>query len=164
MNRKRVMISLVVTVIVATAVAFGPLIAGVSLADGSESDVAFGAGGSLTLVSVQFPETATIDSADYGAANAYLRVPPATVEFGSLTGNPTLVYMLRIEGLGLQRSTSHFLDSSYGPTYEATMSTGTIDKSDIDQQSYDATLSLNVRNGSGLRTAAQRNITIEVAK
>jgi len=155
-------VSGVVAVIVVTAIVSGPLVSGISVA--SESDVELGADGSLTIASVTFPETATIEAASYGAANAYLKVPAATVEFGSITGNPTLVYTLRIEALGLQRTTSHFLDSTYGPTFEATMATGTLDESALDQSQYEGTLSLSVRNGTGQRTAAQRNITVEVVE
>lgn len=161
MDSRRAVLSGVIAVIVVTAVLFGPLVSGISLAD--EEAVAFGADGSLTVASAAFPETATIEPAGYGAANAYLTVPATTVEFGSLRGNPTLVYTLRIEALGLQRSTSHFLDSSHGPTFEATMASATLEESALDQSEYDATLSLNVRNASGIRTATERNITVEVA-
>ena len=162
MSGKRVLVPLVVAVVAVTAVAFGPLVAGVSLA--SEPDVEFGAEGSLTVASVQFPASATIEPAGYGAGNAYLTVPDTTLAFESLSGQPTLVYTLRIEGLGLQRSTAHFLDSSYGPSYEATMSTYTIETDELDQRSYDATLSIAVRNGTTQRTAARRNITVEVTE
>jgi len=162
MNRSRAVVSGVVTVIVVTAVVFGPLVPGLSLA--SEPDAGIGGEGSLTVASATFPETATIEPADYGAANAYLTVPSTSVEFGSLTGTPTLVYRLRIEALGLQRSTSHFLDSSDGPTFEATMATGTLEESALERPQYDGTLSLAVRNGSGQRTAVHRNITVEVVE
>jgi hypothetical protein len=162
MDSRRVVLSGVIAVIVVTAVVFGPLVSGISLAD--EDEVDFGADGSLTIASAQFPETATIEPAEYGAANAYLTVPATTVEFESLTGAPTLVYTLRIEALGLQRSTSHFLDDSYGPTFEATMASTTLEENTLDQSEYEATLSLNVRNGSGIRTAAEQNITVEVSE
>lgn len=162
MKRRRAVVSGVVAVIAVTAVAFGPLVAGISLA--SESPVELGASGSLTIASAEFPEKATIEPAGYGAANAYLTVPSTTVEFASLTGNPTLQYTLRIEALGLQRSTSHFLDESHGPTFEATMSTGTLEEGVLNKSQYTGTLSLDVRDDSGPRTVAQQNITIEVAR
>lgn len=162
MDYRRAVVPGVVVVIVVTAVVFGPLVSGISLA--SDDGPVVAGEGTLTIASASFPSTATIEPADYGAANYYLTVPPTTVEFGSIDGNTALVYTIEIEGLGLQRSTAHYLDSSYGPTFEATMSSGTLTDSEFDRSQYPATLSLAARNASDYRVLEERNVTVEVTE
>ena len=162
MNYRRAVVPGVVVVVAATAVAFGPLVAGVSLA--TEPQPALNDDGSLTIDSATLPDEATIEPASYGAANYYLTVPSSSVTFGSVTGQPTLVYTLRIRALGLQRSTTHFLDSSVGPQFEATMTTGTLNDDEFARERFDGELSLAVRNSSGQRTLVQRNVTVRVVE
>jgi len=162
MHYRRAVVPGVVAVVAVTAVAFGPLVAGVSLA--SESRPTFSQQGSLAIDSASLPAEATIEPADYGAANYYLTVSPATVEFASVEGSPTLVYMLEIEALGLQRGTSHFLDSAVESPFEATIDTGTLTDRSFDRRQYDGRLSLSVRNSSGQHTLAARNVTVRVVE
>jgi len=161
MESSRVVVA-VVAVVVATTAVSGPLVAGVSLASDSQPQI--GNDGTLTVDSVSLPSAATIERASYGAANYYLLVPPATVEIGSISGTPTLVYGFEIGALNHTRSTSHFLDEQSGPAYEATMPNGVLDSHRIDQQQYDATASIAVREGDDLRTVASRNVTVEVVE
>jgi len=158
MNYRRVVVPGVVAVVAVTAVVFGPLVAGVSLANDSQT---FAQDGTIRLDSASLPSEGTIESADYGAANYYLTVPSTTVEFAAVEGSPTLVYLLQIEALGMQRSTNHFLDSSVTSPFEVTMESATLDRT-FDQSEYDARLSLAVRNESGQYPLAERNITVRV--
>lgn len=162
MNYRRAVVPGVVAVVAVTAVVFGPLVAGVSLA--SESETSLSQSGSIRLDSASFPSEATLEPADYGAANYYLVVPSATVEFAAVEGSPTLVYRLEIDAFGFQRSTNHFLDSSVESPFEATMPTTTLTDETFERSEYDARLSLAARNGTGQRTLASRNITVRVVE
>ena len=161
MNVRRVVVPGFVAVVAVTAIVFWPLVAGVSLAE--EPNPVFSQEGDIRLDAATFPAEATIEPADYGAANYYLVVPPADVEF-TVEGTPTLVYTLEIEAFGLQRSTTHFLDSSVGSSFEATMATATLTDRSFNRSQSDARLSLAVRNTTGQRTLAQRNISVRVVE
>jgi hypothetical protein len=162
MNYRRAVVPGFVAVVAVTAFVFGPLVAGVSLA--SESPATLSQEGSIQGASASFPAEATIEPADYGAASYYLVVPSATAEFAAVEGTPTLAYTLEIRALGLQRTTTHFLDSSVGSPFEATMSTATLSDQSFERDQYDARLSLAVRNASDQRTLAARNVTVRVVE
>ena len=163
MNHRRAVVPAVVGVVVLTAVAFGPLVTGLSLA--SESTPAISNDGTLTIETMAFPTNATVGSASYGAANVYLSVPPTTVRFESIAQTPTLIYRVRVPELGYSVSTTHFLNADeHGPTYEATIEPFSIDESELDNSQYAGELSLIVRDSDGRRVAARQNITIEVVE
>lgn len=163
MNYGRGVVPAVVGVVVLTAVAFGPLVSGPSLA--SEPAPAINNEGSLTIQSVEFPATATLGAASYGAANAYLKVPPAMVTFESIRGTPTLIYKLRVGDLGYSVSTTHFLDADkHGPTYEATTDPMSVDESELQNSEYPGELAIVVRDSDGRRVAARQNITVQVVE
>jgi len=163
MRYRRAIVPTVVGIVVLTAVAFGPLVSSVSLA--SEPTTVITNEGALTVESVTFPTEATVSPASYGAANAYLEVPPATVRFDSITGNPTLVYELHIEQLDYSFSSSHFLDAGeHGPTYDATIASMSVDESRLEKRRYPGVLTVGVRNSTGLRVAASQNITVRVTE
>jgi len=161
MQRDRAAIVAVCVVVAATAVAFGPLVTALSLGEPADADAGAGSQdrGSLTVESVSFPETATIEAASYGAANHYVTVPAATVQINSLTGAPLLVYRLRIEALGVQLGTVHFLERVEGETYRATMEPATIDREQLDAE-YTGELSVVVIDASGRRTVANQTVTV----
>jgi len=163
MTHTRAVVPAVVGVVVLTAVAFGPLVTGLSLA--SEPTPAISNEGTLTIETVEFPTNATIGSASYGAANAYLSVPPATVRFESITQTPTLIYRIRVPELGYSVSTTHFLNADeHGPTYEASIKPFSVDDSELQRNQYAGELSLVVRDSDGRRVAARQNITVEVVE
>jgi len=134
MDRERGVILAVCGVVVLTAVAFGPLVSGLSLEGASDSQSESTDRGSLTVESVSFPSTASIEPTSYGAANHYVSAPPTTVRIGSISGSPLLSYQLRIESLGVQLSTVHFLDETTNLTYEATIDPATMDLELADEE------------------------------
>jgi len=163
MTYRRAVVPAVVGIVVLTAVAFGPLVSGLSLA--SEPAPAIASEGTLAIESVEFPDNATISEASYGAANAYLSVPPAAVRFESITGNPTLIYKLRINETGQSVSTTHFLRADeHGPTYDATIDPVSVDESQYPNAQYTGELSIIVRDSDGRRVAASQNISVEVVE
>jgi hypothetical protein len=159
MHLGRVTVTAVVVAVVTTAVVFGPLVPGFALA--AEPEPVISNSGSLTATDVTLPSSATIESAAYGAANHYVSVPPATVEFDSIRGTSTLIYALSLE-TGYKTSTTHFIDESYGPVYEAKLGTGAITLPSEPPDQYAGELSVAVRNESGKRVLERRNVTVRV--
>lgn len=151
----------VATLVVATVLVSGPLVPGVSVATEPEP-VDYGEG-NATVAEVTLPATATVEDADYGAANYQLTVPAATVRFATLTGHPTLSYSLAIPTLNYSRTTTHFLDSSH-TRFEATLQSDTLDSDRVSRDRYRARLSVVLRDSGGGRMVAQRNVTVEVAE
>lgn len=159
MQRDRAAIVAVCVVVAATAVAFGPLVTALSLGEPADADAGGQDRGSLAVESVVFPERVTIEAASYGAANHYVTVPAATVRIRSLTGAPMLVYRLRIEDLGVQLGTVHFLERVEGQTYQATLEPATLDRDEFDEE-YTGELSVVVIDTSGRRTVANRTVAV----
>ena len=159
MDRERGAILAVCGIIALTAVAFGPLVSGLSLEDASDSQSESTDRGSLTVESVSFPSTALIEPTSYGAANHYVSAPPATVRIDSISGSPLLSYQLRIESLGVQLSTVHFLDETTDPAYEVTIDPATMDL-DLGDEEYTGELSIIVIDSSGRRTVANQTVPV----
>lgn len=163
MNHIRAVIPALVGFVVVTAVAFGPLVSGLSLASEPETDIS--GEGVLRIGSVEFPNNATIESASYGATNAYLSTPPATVRFESIRNNPILIYQISVPDLGYTMSTTHFLNADdHGPTYEAALDPLSVSTSRVTKQQYTGELAIVVRDSDGRRVVARQNITVEVAE
>ena len=110
MEQTRAVTIVVTAIILGVTLLSGPLIPGVTVAQ--EPEPLTLETGNSTIANVQLPDRATLECGSYGAANYYIRVPPAIVQFETLEGNPTLVYKLRIDDLGYARTTNHFLDES----------------------------------------------------
>lgn len=161
MSYRRAVVPAVVGLVILTAVAFGPLVSGLSLA--SEPPPAITNEGTLTIESVDFPTNVTVRPASYGAANAYVNVPPASVAFSSISGQPTLLYRLQIPAVNYSFSTSHFLNADeHGPTYEATLKPMSVDKERFEKQRYPGVLTVAVHDTDGRHVAASQNITVQV--
>ena len=147
-------------VVLLTALVSGPLVPGVTLT--AETDqTAYGVG-NATVTDVELPRTATIERASYGAENYHLTVPPATVRFANIAGQPTLSYRLTVEVLDYVRTTTTFLDESNVPSYRLSMRSDTFSLDEISKTEYDARVSVVKRDSAGEAIVGARNITIRV--
>ncbi|KTG09036.1 hypothetical protein AUR64_14635 [Haloprofundus marisrubri] len=160
-----------VLAVVVLSVASGPLVAGVDFtAEDTESqsapERALGSGNAtVTDVSLDL-DGIRLERGDYGSQTYYLQVPDATVDLQSVTGQPILAYKIRIPALGIERSSSAFLDESYtedGPTTLAlSLDDGPVEPGRVTQSSYEAEVSVLLRSQSGTRVLRQVSVTVEV--
>lgn len=162
MDAERSAVAGVGIVILLTAVAFGPLVAGISLSEPPTSQVGEEQG-DVQIESVTFPMEATIESASYGAANYHVTVPAASVRIQSLSGSPILAYELTIASLGVQLSTAHFLDDGTSSPYELTMEPATLDRESLDEE-YTGEAAVVAIDSSGRRTVANQTVTVRWAQ
>lgn len=160
MERTRAVTTAVTAAILGVTLLSGPLVPGVTVAQ--EPDPLTLETGNSTVADAQLPDRATLERGSYGAANYYIRVPPATVRFATLEGNPTLVYELKISELGYTRTTNHFLNASSGNPYELTLRSDTFDESEITNETYGGSLTVIKRDDSGHNVIESQNITVEV--
>jgi hypothetical protein len=161
MEQTRGVVAAVATIVVVTALFSGPLGPGISLT--ATSSVTYGEG-TVTVSSTSLPERATFEGGSYGSERYHLTVPATSIEFASLEGGPILAYRIEIDALNYSRSTTHFLDESITSPYELTMQSDDFDADQIQQNAYDGTISVVVRDSAGERTVAERAITIEVVE
>ncbi|MBX0321559.1 hypothetical protein EGH21_00810 [Halomicroarcula sp. F13] len=159
MDYQRAIVLGVASVVVVTAVVSGPLVPGVTLTQ--EHDVAYGEG-NATVAGVQFPDRVTVERASYGQEGYYLDIPPATVQFTSLSGSPTVTYRLSVAELGYSRSTVHFLDDGVGKRFEVTLQADSFGADELSRESYAGTLDVVVDDARSRRVVGQRNVTVEV--
>ncbi len=160
MHGSRSAVPLVVAVVLATTLVSGPLVGAVDLTSASEPSP-FG-GGSVTVDDVSLPGEATLAPARFGAAGYYLRVPPATIRLGSVSGTPRLSYRIEISGLAYSRSSVYVPDSA--GDYSLSIDRARFDDGEVSAESYDATISVLYRANQSQREIASRPITVEVVE
>lgn len=151
-----------VALLLAVTLLSGPLVGAVDLTpDREEREFAPGAG-TVEASVVSVPSNATLDRGAYGSGAYYLRVPEATVDVAAVTGQPMLVYKLRIPELGYVRGTTHFLDESSTGRRTIALDEATLAPEEIDRDRYRGELLVLTRTDSGDRTISRTNVTVEV--
>ena len=162
MDAERSTIAGVGIVILLTAVAFGPLVAGISLSEPPKSQLGEEQG-DVRIESVTFPAEATIEPASYGAANYQATIPAAVVQIQTLSGTPILAYELTIAPLGVKLSTAHFLDEGTPSPYELTMEPATLNNEPLDEE-YTGEAAVIAIDSSGRRIVANQTVTVRWAQ
>ena len=159
MDIERGVVSVTALVIIALAVATGPL----GLVDPSTEEMATPETGNATIAVGDIPETATLDAGQHGTDLFVLRIPDTTIEVSRLRGNPILDYSLKIQGIGFKGTSVYFLDGQGEGPLTLSFDRETLDPGRIDQDSYEATLSLTLR-GERERVVFEHPVTIEVKR
>lgn len=151
-----------VAVIVLVTLVSGPLVGAVDFTDEPDETTFAPGSGEIDATVLSVPERALLEQGSYGSGAYYLRVPAATVDAERITGQPMLVYKIRIPELGYTRGTTHFLNSSNAGELTVTLSEGTIAPEQVDREQYDGELLLLTRSDAGERTLSRTNVTVEV--
>lgn len=158
----RPVVALTIGIVLATTLASGPFVGAVDLT----AEQSF-AGGSLgdgraTVSDVTFPDRVTFEHGDFGAGSYYLRAGTATATLQKVVGRPIISYEVSIPPLGYTKSTIQVLSSSSEGRIELQLDETAFGKQEIDNESYAATLAVDVRYGGEERPIATENVTIEV--
>ncbi|WP_224268038.1 hypothetical protein [Haloprofundus salinisoli] len=163
-----------VLLVAALSVASGPLVGGVDFTPAGDTTSESGSEGSLgagnaTVTDVSLDAAGVrLERGGYGSQAYYLRVPDATVRLQSVTGRPLLSYNVRIPALGIERSSTVFLNESYtengATTLALTLDDDPVDPERVTESSYEAELSVLLRTDSGSRTLRAVSLTVEVAE
>lgn len=158
MNRERVVLVATVGLLVGVTFASGPLV-GVSL---TESETFAPGSGSVEASVAETPETATLQRASHGGGVYYLRADPISVSVASVTGQPALAYELAVPELGHTSASVTFLDADSPGTVRLEFDPSTIEADRVDDETYDAVLSVVATDSGGRRVVAETNVTVEV--
>jgi hypothetical protein len=152
----------VIALIVGVTLASGPLVGAVDLTHERPEEAFSPGSGSANVTVLSLPERATLTKGKYGAGSYYLEVPDATVRIDSLSGQPMVVYTLRIRELGYTRSTTHFLEAGMEGSQPLNIERGTLSPDRIAKNVYAGELLVEVRDDAGERIIETRNVTVEV--
>lgn len=117
--------------------------------------------GNATVESVAVDSSALgVTPGRFGTNVSYLRLPSATVNVGSVTGRPQLVYLVSAPGLGVDRVETRVVTS--GGTYrlspdDKALAPGTT------AGEYAVAVTVRIQSFSGDRVLLRTNETVEVA-
>lgn len=143
-------------IVLSTAVASGPLVSGVDLT--SETDPA-PATGHATITDVTLPEQATLSTSPKNDSYT-IRVPNATARIDNVSGQPLLIYKIRILSLSYVRGTTHFVDESWSGKNRIPLREGTFTHSGMVDSRHQAVVSLVIRDDRGERVLKSRRVPV----
>lgn len=163
MELHRIAVYATVAVVVAVAVASGPLVGAVDLT--RERDDPGDAGspgeGSVDVTVLSLPDRATLDRGAYGAAAYTLRVPDARVRLANVTGQPMVVYKIELRELGYSRGTVHFVTADQAGPFSLELERDSLSPDDVTRDRYEGRLTVLVR-ADGERIVERAAITVDV--
>lgn len=164
MNLLRVIPVAALVVILAGTLVSGPLVPGVDFTRVRESEQGLDSlgEGSITISEATLPDSAVLKQGNYGAGSYRLLVPDATVVVANYTGRPIISYGIDIDEIGYSRNSIRILVNETDSRLSLPIEEDTLDKGTLDEEEYDAQLTLLTRAGGNETVVATRNITVEV--
>jgi hypothetical protein len=153
---------LITVVILGIVLLSGPLVPFVDFTSADASTPSDGV--SSATVSVVSPpsDDFRIAPARFGAG-VYLYSVSMRVHVQTVTGSPTLIYELRVPGLGRNEVAVAFLgEPDEGRDLVLELGRGTVDPARVTESTYTATVELRLRAGNETRIIHQQTVTIPV--
>jgi hypothetical protein len=152
---RRVTVTLVALVLLVSS----PVLGLVDLTPSSRTPDTVGDGTATLTVSSVPTDRVRMTPGRFGTGVVYLRIPPATVDVASVTGQPRLVYVARVPELGFERVATTQLDAD---TRESTvrMDARAFANDRIDRETYRVELVLRVQSFETNDVIYRRNATV----
>jgi len=141
------------------AVASGPL---VSAVDVTQQGTPLGDGNTAVTVDSVPTEQVTLEQGRFGSGRYHLAAPPAAITVDRVEGNPALRYTVDIPSLWTTATSRYELAGTEGTQMELRPEPIGISPQRVDQDSYDAILTIWIREGDRERQILLERITIEV--
>ncbi|WP_224333781.1 hypothetical protein [Haloprofundus halobius] len=169
MTRWRDPVTVVLSCFFLTAVVSGPVVAGVDLTptdrSSSTAESSFsGATGNLTAAETTIPRSGyAFEPGVSGSGIHKLDAPAANLSVDSISGPVLVTYTLRIPELSFATDTYRTVDESSSRDLSLTLDGSSIASDSLEDDSYQATVELSVREGDGTRVLEERTVTIVVA-
>jgi hypothetical protein len=160
MDVQRSLPALAAGVILVVSVLSGPLFGAVDLSP-TESRAAPG-DGSATVEVVSVPDGGRLAPTGYTDAGYLLSLPAATVEVSNLSGNPMVVYKLRIREVGYVASTTHFLGGEHEGQQALTLEGAVLNRTSLPRESYRGELLVVKRTHEHETVLHRGNVTLRV--
>lgn len=150
----------VAALIVASAVAAGPLVPGAGI--GAAGAPPTGEG-TATVEVRSMPATVTLERAAFGAGVYRFEAAPATVAVRSVDGNPALKYAIDVPGLDYADITTRDLHGREGETVRLGLARVGISPERVTRSAYEARLTVwVVGEERRYRAIRQLRLTVEV--
>jgi len=149
-------------VVLVAAFAFGPALPNVALSSSAQEYEP--ASGSVNVSVSELPETLTLQPNGFGSGTYQLESSSVRTTVSGVSGNPLVVYDVRIPELEYNKETYRILSPDVEGTLTIRASSDTVQPSGVNASSYDATVTVLVRSDVGSRIVATRNVTVEVVK
>lgn len=166
MQTARAVASATVLCILVVTILSGPLVGAVDLTPEAQSTPEPPIGSGALDVSVQSVPTegVTLEKGQYGSQSFYLHVPDAQVQVESVSGQPMIVYKIRIPELGYSSGTTAFLSESNVGNHTLHIQRKALAPDRVKQESYDAELIILVRAGGEEAELVRQPVTVEVKR
>lgn len=159
----RAVVAGTVGVLLLMTVASGPLVGLELTSEEREFDPGTG---DIDVTVESVPDAGTLERASHGAGVFHVRVDPVRLQIHEITGQPMVSYRLSVPELDHTRTSVHFLDPQRTGAYDLTLDPSPLepDRIDEDVDSYDATLSVVVRDDDGERVVAEADFEVGVQR
>lgn len=148
--------------VLVVAFAFGPVVPGLALSSSSQKYEP--ASGTVDVTVSALPETLTLERSGFGSGTYQLESSSVETNVSSVSGNPLVVYDLRIPELEYNKETYRILSPGFEGNLTIRASSDTIQPSRVNAGSYVATVTVLVRSDVGSRVVVTRNVTVEVVE
>lgn len=162
MDATRLLPALTVASILLVTLLSGPLFGAVDLT-AAESRGVLGEG-SADVQTVSVPHDGRLIPTGYADRKYLLSLPSATVDISNLSGNPMLVYEIRIRELGYITSTTHFLDERFTGRQPLTLEEAVLNRTSLDREVYDGELLIIKRTNEDETTVYRGKVTLRVGQ
>lgn len=149
---------LVATVIVTLAFS-GPLVPGLSFTGGDTPTIVGDGNATVSEITVETGDF-RFSEGRFGTGVIYLRAPPASVDVTSVTGQPRIVYRLRVPALHVDRVGTRMLSGPGDVTVR--MDDRAFPPGALSQPRYHAVVTVHVQSRTVYRTVFNASIELEV--
>jgi hypothetical protein len=149
-------------VVLTVAFTFGPVVPGISLSSSAAEYEP--ASGSVNVSVSSVPESLTLERNEFGSGTYQLESSSVTTTVADVSGNPLVVYDLRIPKLQYNKETYRILSAGFEGELSIRATSDTVQPSRVSAGSYDATVTVLVRSDVGSRVVVTKNVTIEVVE
>lgn len=152
------------TVVVVLTLLSGPIVEPIDFTDDSGGITDDFGNGSADVAVVSFPDSVTLSEGRYGSGQYYLRVPDATYSLSNVTGQPSIVYSLELDGPDKYYTTSQteFVTDANAGQRRIRIGETVFDRDELRSDRYNATVTLLVRGGSEETVLRERTYDVEV--
>ena len=151
-----------IVIILLLSLLFGPLVGAVDLSPSKPISVP--GHGSVDVDVVSVPVEGRLDPAGYSENKYVLSLGAATVEISNLSGNPMVIYKLRVREVGYVASTTHFFGGEPEGQQTLTLEGAVLKRTSLPRETYRGELLVIKRVHERDTVLYRGNVTLRVGR